>query len=272
MNDKLHSQAETAQQLLAVAIEAAHKAGAILKQGFGSSFAISSKEGRHNLVTEYDTAAEQAIITHIQSVYSTHSFLAEESGATGLQNSDTIQWIIDPLDGTVNFAHNIPIFSVSIAAALRGELLCGVICQPLLDELFTASKGNGAYLNGTQLHVSATNALAEAILVTGFPYNIHENPRNAIGHFARIIGKGLPVRRLGSAALDLAYVAAGRFDGFWEVQLNPWDVAAGQLLIEEAGGKITHYDNSPYSMNAPTILATNGNALHDELSALLCAE
>lgn len=272
MNDKLHSQEVHPQQLLAVAVEAAHKAGSILKNGFGSSFAISSKEGRHNLVTEYDTAAEQAIISHIQAAYSNHSFLAEESGASGLQRPDTVQWIIDPLDGTVNFAHNIPIFSVSIAAALNGQLLCGVIYQPLLGELFTASRGNGAYLNNKKLCVSATDTLADAILVTGFPYNIHENPRNAIGHFARIIGKGLPVRRLGSAALDLAYVAAGRFDGFWEVQLHPWDVAAGQLLIEEAGGKITHYDNSAYSMENPTILATNGKALHNELSALLCAE
>lgn len=272
MNDKLHSLGANPQQLLSVAIEAAHKAGNILKNGFGSSFAISSKEGRHNLVTEYDTAAEQAIMSHIQEVYSNHNFLAEESGATGLQQRDTIQWIIDPLDGTVNFAHNIPIFSVSIAAALNGQLLCGVIYQPLLGELFTASRGDGAYLNNTKLRVSATANLIDAILVTGFPYNIHENPRNAIGHFARIIGKGIPVRRLGSAALDLAYVAAGRFDGFWEVQLNPWDVAAGQLLVEEAGGKITHYDNSPYSMDTPTILATNGSNLHNELSALLCAE
>jgi myo-inositol-1(or 4)-monophosphatase len=271
MNDKLHSYGVTDDPLLATAVEAALRAGEKLKTGFGTTFGISAKEGYHNLVTEYDTAAEKIILDHITSVYPDHVFLAEESGATGRLETDTVQWVVDPLDGTVNFAHGVPIFAVSIGAVLNNELLCGVIYQPLLDELFTASRGGGAWLNGTRLHVAAPTTLQDSFLVTGFPYNVNENPRNTIGHFSRIVGMGVPVRRLGSAALDLAYVAAGRFDGFWEVKLNPWDVAAGQLLVEEAGGTVTHYDGSPYQLHGDTIIASSGGRLHEELSMLLCA-
>lgn len=271
MNDKLHSYGVADDPLLTTAIEAALKAGALLKTGFGTTFGISAKEGYHNLVTEYDTAAEKIILDHITGVYPSHVFLAEESGATGQLHTDTVQWVVDPLDGTVNFAHGIPIFAVSIGAVLNNELLCGVIYQPLLDELFTASKGRGAWLNGAPLRVSPPTTLQESFLVTGFPYNVNENPGNTIGHFSRIVGMGVPVRRLGSAALDLAYVAAGRFDGFWEVKLNPWDVAAGQLLVEEAGGKVTHYNGDHYRLDGDTIIASNGGSLHDELSTLLCS-
>ncbi len=270
MNDKLDSHEQPSPRvLLATAVEAARRAGGLLRQGFGTSFAISSKEGKHNLVTEYDQAAEKAIIECIAGTFPSHTFLAEESGATGIASDSVVQWIVDPLDGTVNFAHNIPIFSVSIAAALNGEVLCGVIYQPLLEEMFTTARGHGAWLNDTRLHVSSASSLEASLLVTGFPYDVHTNPHNTIGHFSRIVGMGIPVRRLGSAALDLAYVAAGRFDGFWEVKLNPWDMAAGWLLVEEAGGKVTHYDGSTRLLDGQTIIATNGTTLHDELAALL---
>ena len=255
------------------AIDAALKAGIILRHGFGTSFNISNKEGKNNLVTEYDHKAEAIIIDSIKSEFPEHRFLAEESGKSGNKDSGEVRWIIDPLDGTVNFAHSIPIFSVSIAAEKDGELLCGVIYQPILDELFTAVKGEGAYLNGKKLQASNSDDMQTSFLVTGFPYNVNQNPCGCIDHFVNIIRNGIPVRRLGSAALDLAYVAAGRFDGFWEINLNPWDVAAGVLLVREAGGKVTQYDNSDYHVFDDSILATNGlvhNQISEELTKCGC--
>ncbi|MES2766684.1 MAG: inositol monophosphatase family protein [Bacteroidota bacterium] len=260
-------------ELLQCAIEAAKTAGAILKEGFGTSFKTENKEGVHNLVTEYDHKAENAIIELIKSKFPSHTFLAEESGASGIKNllKDHVRWIIDPLDGTVNFAHNIPIFCVSVAAELNGEIVAGAIYQPITDELFTAFKGGGAFLNGKKIEVTTTDLLKDSILVTGFPYNVSENPHGCIDHFSALLKLGLPVRRLGSAAIDLAYVAAGRFDGFWEVRLQPWDVAAGWLIVEEAGGKMSHYDLTEYSLGTGTMLATNGK-IHRELSELLTAK
>jgi myo-inositol-1(or 4)-monophosphatase len=257
-------------ELLQCAVEAAQTAGTILKEGFGTRFKTENKEGIHNLVTEYDHKAENAIIELIKSKFPSHTFLAEESGESGVKSilKDEVRWIIDPLDGTVNFAHNIPIFCVSVAAELNGEIVAGAIYQPITDELFTAEKDGGAFLNGTLLKVTETNLLKDSILVTGFPYNVSENPHGCIDHFAQLLKLGLPIRRLGSAAIDLAYVAAGRFDGFWEVRLQPWDVAAGWLLVKEAGGKLTHYDNSTYELGAGTMLATNGK-IHTELSDFL---
>lgn len=253
--------------LLDIAQKAALEAGEMLKDGFGTSFRIDNKEGRHNLVTEYDHKAEELIINRIKSAFPNHIFLAEESGATGAP-AETVRWIIDPLDGTVNFAHSIPIFCVSIGAEQAGELLCGVIYAPMTGELFTGTKGGGAYLNGQQLSVSKTEKLDDSILVTGFPYNAWENPLHCIDHFSRFVRMGLPVRRLGSAAIDLAYLAAGRFDGYWEVSLNSWDVAAGKLLLQEAGGVMTQYDGSPHNLHQGTMLATNGR-IHKEMSAVL---
>jgi myo-inositol-1(or 4)-monophosphatase len=253
--------------LLRVAESTAVEAGEMLKEGFGTTFRIDNKEGRHNLVTEYDHKAETLIITRIQTQFPDHIFLAEESGVTG-DTSGVVRWIIDPLDGTVNFAHSIPIFCVSIGAELNGELLCGVIYAPMTGELFTAGKGTGAFLNGHRLQVSATEKLDDAILVTGFPYNAWENPNNCIDHFSRFVRMGLPVRRLGSAAIDLAYLAAGRFDGYWEVSLNSWDVAAGKLMLAEAGGTMTQYDGTPHNIHKGTMLATNGR-IHQEMSAVL---
>lgn len=247
-----------------VAVQAALRAGEILRRGFGSSFQISSKPGRHNLVTEYDNAAEKAIIDFIKSHFPDHGFLAEESGPTG-NASAPVLWIIDPLDGTVNFAHQIPIFCVSIAAAVEGEVVCGVVYQPLLNELFVAEIGRGAYLNGTRLQVTTNKTLDEVVMATGFPYNVQENPRHCIDSFSHMLKLGIPLRRLGSAAIDLAYVAAGRFDAFWEVMLYPWDAAAGKLLVEEAGGKVTQQDGSIRKFDSKeTILATNGH-LHQKM-------
>jgi len=246
------------EELTKYAVEAALKAGEILKNGFGTSFEISNKEGKNNLVTEYDHLSEKTIIEFISNKFPEHVFLAEESGNTGNHQKDVIRWIIDPLDGTVNFAHSLPIFSISIAAELNNDILCGVVYHPILNELFVAGKGRGARLNGEKLSVSTNNDLNSSFLVTGFPYNVDTNPGFCINHFIGLIRNGISIRRLGSAALDLAYVAAGRFDGFWEVQLNPWDVAAGVLLVREAGGRVTQYDDSPYNLNDSTILATNG--------------
>lgn len=243
-----------------IAIQAALKAGGILKRGFHTSYAINSKEGKHNLVTEYDTLSEEIIISMIRSYYPDHAFLAEESGLSASKQQKTITWIIDPLDGTVNFAHKVPIFSVSIAAAFDNDILCGVVYQPMTEELFVAEKGKGAFLNGSLIQVSPQTKLEDSYVATGFPYNVHENPLYCIDSFAKLSKMGLPIRRLGSAAIDLSYVAAGRFDAYWEVFLQPWDLAAGKLIVEEAGGKVSNYFGEERKvLEATHVLATNGH-------------
>lgn len=259
---------ETFSELTLFAIEAALEAGEILRAGFGTHFSISSKEGKHNLVTEYDHKAEKSILSFLRKNVPESHFLAEESGLTGTP-TDRYLWIVDPLDGTVNFAHHIPFFSVSIALEKQGELLSGVVYQPMLHELFVAEKNKGAYLNGKRLEVSKVSDLSHVILATGFPYHMAERPMESIAPFIEILKQGSPIRRLGSAAIDLAYTAAGRFDGFFESSLSPWDVAAGKLLIEEAGGQLTHWDLTPFDLRAKqSILATNGK-IHKEASQVL---
>ncbi|GBD06850.1 Inositol-1-monophosphatase [bacterium HR21] len=255
--------------VLAAAVEAALEAGALLRSGFGSSMVVERKEGRHNLVTDYDRRAEELILERLRQRFPDSSFWAEEGGASGRYHRGGLRWVVDPLDGTVNFAHGIPVFCVSIAALLGEELLCGVIYQPMLGELFTAVRGEGAWLNGRRLRVSQTAALEDAILVTGFPYDVAGNPGNCIEHFVRFLRLGLPIRRLGSAALDLAYVAAGRFDGFWEVALNPWDVAAGIVLVEEAGGRVTHYDGSPHRLEPRSSIVASNGQIHEQMLRVL---
>jgi myo-inositol-1(or 4)-monophosphatase len=245
-------------EFLKIAIEASLRAGKILRNGFGTAFKIRSKEGRHNLVTEYDIRSENEIIDFIKKEIPDSVFLAEESGRSALNNESKVRWIIDPLDGTVNFAHNIPIFSISIAAEVNNELVAGVVYHPLLDELFTASKGGGAFLGTNKIKVTKIDEFHSAFLVTGFPYRTGSSNSRSAELFINVVQNGIPIRRLGSAALDLAYVAAGRFDGFWEMELNPWDVAAGVLLIREAGGLVTKYDMSDYTIYDNSILATNG--------------
>ena len=198
----------------------------------------------------------------ILDAFPSHAILAEESGSEG---KNPVEWIVDPLDGTVNFAHSIPIFSVSIGVAVEGKLVTGVVFAPMLNELFIAQEGQGAYLNDVRLKVTATDTLDAAFIATGFPYNVDENPLHCIDAFTHMTKLGIPTRRLGSAAIDLAYVAAGRFDGFWEVSLEPWDIAAGKLLVQEAGGKVSQYDGSERDVfNSKTVLASNGH-LHDHM-------
>jgi len=254
-------------KLTLVAIEAALAAGEILRHGFGTRFQIQSKPGHHNLVTEYDHKSETAIIDFIKAQVPNSQFLAEESGESGKKSAYT--WVIDPLDGTVNFAHGIPVFSVSIGVEQDGKMLAGVVLQPITHELFVAEKGKGAFLNGQKLKISPITKLSEAILATGFPYNLAENPAHCIDHFVDILRAGIPIRRLGSAALDFSYTAAGRYDGYFEVSLAPWDCAAGKLILEEAGGKITTWDGGPFDIRSgKTILATNSH-IHSESLALL---
>lgn len=252
-------------ELLHHATSAAVKAGELLRTGFGTTMERRSKSGRHNLVTDYDIRCEALIVEQLRSITPNACFLGEEGGPQG---EGSLQWVIDPLDGTVNFAHGIPIFCVSIAAVRDGAIVCGVIHHPLLNETFTVVQGAGAFLNGKRLHVSATAVFDDCIMVTGFPYNVMENPSNCIQQFEKMLARGLPIRRLGSAALDLAYVAAGRFDGYWEVALHPWDMAAGVLMVIEAGGTVSHYGGKKFVLQHDSIVATNG-LIHSELVSIL---
>lgn len=252
--------------LLEIATKAALHAGEILRSGFDTAFERHAKSGIHNIVTEYDTRCEEYIVRSLSAATPGASFWAEERGE--YFTDSPLTWVIDPLDGTVNFAHSIPIFCVSIGAMVNGSLVAGVIYNPMLDELFCATQNNGATLNGKPIKVSQTSTLAESILVTGFPYNVNTNPKNCLQTFTEIVGRGLPVRRLGSAALDLAYVAAGRFDGFWEVQLQAWDMAAGALIVQEAGGTVTHYNTSDFTLGHNSIIATN-STIHRELQSII---
>jgi len=249
-----------------LAIEAAVQSGKLLKQGYSTQFEVSFKPGKHNLVTEYDLASEKQIISLIRETYPDHNFLCEEEGAIQSDTEGGIKWIIDPLDGTVNFAHNIPFFAVSIAAHKDGEPFCGVVYAPMYEELFIAEKDKGAYLNGEKIGVTKTQMLEQSFLATGFPYNMDENPHHIIENFSNFIKMGIPIRRLGSATLDMTYVAAGRFDGYWETGLGAWDCAAAQVIINEAGGKITNWDGSEFKLadKNNTLLVSNGH-IHDEM-------
>lgn len=247
-------------------LNAARLAGGLLREGFGTAFGVSSKDGRHNLVTEYDIASEAMIKRELFAADPTIGFLGEESGGSAL--SAERLWVVDPLDGTVNFSRGVPIFCISIALVESGTITLGVIFQPLHDEMFVAVKGQGAWKNNKPLHVSNVSTLHDSFLVTGFPYNVNDDPEHCIEQFATIVRLGAPVRRLGSAALDMAYVAAGHFDGFWEVRLHPWDVAAGAILVEEAGGVVTHYNGRTFELGHNSIIATNGK-IHGELVSKL---
>ncbi|MEK7249415.1 MAG: inositol monophosphatase family protein [Bacteroidota bacterium] len=253
--------------MLTTAIEAAKEAGKFLKYSVGRVKNIEMKQGEaRNLVSEIDKGSEAKIIGIIKRKYPNHAILAEESGAS--ESSSDYKWVIDPLDGTTNFLHGLPIFCVTIGVEYKGEIVAGVVYDPNLDELFTAEKGSGAFLNGRRLKVSSASSLINSLLVTGFPYDIAQNPDNAIGHFVNFLVEGQGLRRLGSAALDLSYVAAGRFDGFWEVNLNPWDMAAGVLFVREAGGKVTDFVGGESTIYKKQVLATNG-IIHDAMLNVL---
>ena len=253
--------------MLEVAIEAAREAGALLKLHSGKARSIERKEGQEtNLVTEIDRRSEEMIIGRIRRKYPNHDFLAEESG--GKERRSEYCWIIDPLDGTTNFTHGLPVFCVSIGLEHKGEIIAGVVYDPNLDELFTAEKGKGAALNRKRIRVSPTSRLIDSLLVTGFPYTLRDDPNEIILHFNNFLLVAQALRRLGSAALDLAYVAAGRFDGFWESSLHPWDMAAGVLLVQEAGGKFTDFDGNPSSVYRKAVLTSNG-AIHEQMIEVL---
>ena len=243
-------------------IKAAERAGGILKEYYGSNFQVSNKEGVNNLVTEADHAAEKAIMEIIRNDYPDHYILSEESG--DMPTASSYKWIIDPLDGTVNFAHGLPLCCVSIGLEQDGEMLMGAVYNPFFDEFYFAQKGYGATLNNKNLQVSEEKKVEKACLVTGFPYTYLDEPNGPLDVFSRLIRKGVPVRRLGSAAMDLCWVAAGRFDGFYEHKLHAWDSAAGFLIVQEAGGKVTDFSGALYSPYQPQIVATNGK-IHEEL-------
>jgi myo-inositol-1(or 4)-monophosphatase len=255
--------------VLNFAIQTARDAGAILSDGLGR--ALVSNKGDIDLVTEADLASEKLIIERIKSHYPRHAILAEESGATdGIEmasGKSEWKWIIDPLDGTTNYAHGYPCFCVSIALERAGAIEVAVIYDPNRDELFAAERGQGATLNDRRMRVSKVDDLNRAMLCTGFPYNVRERP-NFAREFANFTMAAQAVRRDGSAAIDLAYLACGRFDGFWEDGLNPWDVAAGVLLIEEAGGLVTDFNGESLDIYTPKVLASNG-LIHDSMRRVL---
>lgn len=232
----------------------ARQAGTILRAGYAQEHQVDYK-GTIDLVTEIDRQSEEFLLGEIRKDFPNHHILAEESGGT---RGDGHQWYIDPLDGTVNYAHHIPIFCVSIAYASNGTLSLAAVYDPMRDEMFTAARGQGAYLNGRALNVSSISDLQKSLLVTGFPYDIHNPEINNLKNFTHFAPITQGVRRLGSAALDLCYVAAGRFDGFWEMALQPWDVAAGGLICEEAGARITNVFGQPDFVSPPqSVLATS---------------
>ena len=243
------------------------KAGAAeLSRFFNKSFVVSNKEGINNLVTEADHASEKAILDVIKKEFPGHYILSEEAGEI-IQDS-SYKWIIDPIDGTVNFAHSIPLCCVSIAVEYNGEIVLASVYNPIMNELFFAEKGKGSTLNDKQIKVSKKQNVMNACLVTGFPYTYLDAPNGPLQIFEKLIRKGIPVRRLGSAASDLCWVAAGRFDGFYEHKLQAWDSAGGYLIVEEAGGKVTDFKGNKFSPYQPHILATNGD-IHAEMLAVI---
>lgn len=253
--------------MLSFAIETARDAGRLLLEKFDRGIAVH-KKGDINLVTEADLASEALIIERIRSHYPKHAILAEESGEAVVIGGDTtLKWIIDPLDGTTNYAHGYPCWCVTIALEYNGEVVIGVTYDPTRNELFAAEKGRGATLNGKTIRVSDTDKLGDSLIVTGFPYDIKQRD-NFARHLTEMLLSSRGVRRDGSAAIDMAYVACGRFDGFWEEGLNPWDVAAGVLLIEEAGGQVSYYNASKFSIYAPPIAASNG-IIHSQMLGIL---
>ena len=247
------------------AITAAHKAAEILRSRFGNVSRVHKKDAVE-IVTEADTESESEIIATIQANFPDHSILSEESGHS--QSNAEYLWIIDPLDGTVNFAHQVPIFSVSIALAHRERIVLGIVLNPVDGELYSALRGQGAHRNNHLIRVSETATVAESLLVTGFPYHIREIFEPLITRYGNCLLASQAVRRLGSAALDICYVACGRFEGFWEQHLKPWDTAAAALIAVEAGASVTTFSDQPYKLEDQEILVTNGH-IHDEMIRLL---
>ncbi|MBI5874828.1 MAG: inositol monophosphatase, partial [Deltaproteobacteria bacterium] len=223
-------------------------------------------KGAIDIVTEMDTKAENLIIKTLKNTFPDHGILTEESQEQ--KTNSAYRWIIDPLDGTTNYSHGFPVFCVSIALEKNGEIILGVVYNPMLNELFTAEKGKGAYLNNKKIKVSAIAELNKSLLATGFPYDVRTSEQNNIANFANFAVKAQAIRRAGSAALDMCYVACGRFDGFWELKLKPWDTAAAMLIINEAGGMVADFKGNPFSFYSGETLASNG-LIHVEMINIL---
>ena len=249
-----------------VGVAAAFKAAEVLRKKLGRLKQID-KKGANDLVTEADAESEKVIIATIRNAFPHHGILAEESGSD-VGSDSRCCWIIDPLDGTTNFAHELGLFSISIAYSERQELVLGIILSPMTDELFIAARGRGAFLNGRPIRVSDVKTVSDSLLVTGFPYNVELVFAPMMKRFASCLKVSQGVRRLGSAALDLCYVACGRFDAFWEQNLKPWDTAAGVVIAGEAGAVITDFSDSAFTLDKREILASNGK-IHQEMLSLL---
>jgi myo-inositol-1(or 4)-monophosphatase len=251
--------------LIELATRAAREAGAILRDYASRDFGVKHK-GRIDLVTEVDLESERHIRNLITEYYPGHQILAEEGGASGGEGDYC--WIIDPLDGTTNYAHRYPMYCVSIGVEHRGENVLGVVYDPNRDELFAAERGSGATLNGKTIGVSTVSGLEKSLVVSGFPYDVRERMSDYLPVWERFLSKAQAVRRDGAAALDMCYVAAGRFDGFWEFGLHPWDTAAGWVVVEEAGGRVTRADGGPFDNRCDNLLCSNG-LIHDEMAAVI---
>ena len=253
---------------LATAVEIVLRAGDIQRAGQEQGFRVD-KKGSIDLVTEIDLACERMCRETIAERFPDHDILAEELGGSAAGRAPSrFRWVFDPLDGTTNYAHGLPIYCSSLALEIDGRSDVAAIYDPTRKELFTAERGEGAYLNGRALRVSQTSTLIDSLLVTGFPYNVHEESGDLVALFGYFLGRARAVRRLGSAALDLCYVAAGRFEAFWEQHLKPWDVSAGALIVTEAGGRISGMDGTPFNPVAAHLVASNGH-LHDALLAII---
>ena len=261
---------EVTSEVERLAIEVARDAGALQRERFGEVRVIETKSSEIDLVTDVDRASEALIIDRITAARPRDGILSEETGHVR-ESANGWRWVIDPLDGTTNYAHGFPHYAVSIGVERQGEREVGVIYDPMRDECFSAARGMGACLNGAPISVSAEKRLERALLATGFAYDVHEAQVENLEYFGRFIRRARGIRRAGSAALDLAYVACGRFDGFWEMHLAPWDVAAGLLMITEAGGTISDFAGGPAAADGSRLVASNG-ALHSELLGVLAAK
>jgi myo-inositol-1(or 4)-monophosphatase len=265
---RLASVTASASPFLSTALDAARGAGRLLRDALGGTRRIQHKRSVIDLVTEMDQRAEAFIVSRLLGAFPDHAVLAEESGAT--DGRSEYRWLIDPLDGTTNYAHGLPIFAVSVALERSGVVELGVAYDPTRDECFVAGRGCGATLNGEAIRVSSVDGLDQALLVTGFPYDIRTSGETNLPEYAALSVRAQAVRRLGSAVLDLCYVACGRLDGYWELALGPWDMAAGGLIVQEAGGQVANVRGGPWRLEGPGILASNG-LVHDAILAELDA-
>lgn len=252
--------------MIAKSIEIAKQAGEIIREGFGNNLSIDFKTDEANLVTNIDKASEKLIKDFIRKEYPTHSIIAEESGTS--KNSSEYTWVIDPLDGTTNFAHGLPIFSVSIGLQKNGETILGVIYDVMRDVIYSAEKGAGTFENSERVYVNKNSILSQSLLVTGFAYNREDEYKAAVKIFSNMLTASRGVRRLGSAAIDFCYVANGVFEGFWEANLSPWDVCAGLIIVEEAGGKTSDFHGNKVKIDSDSFLATNGK-VHSKILNIL---